>query len=103
MLRSLYRRAPLPPLLLLDTLREGLLLRLLRPLRRPFRSPRGEFIRLGLLDRDRERGEIDRRGERDLDGVSDRSTARLADRVRVRPREGDLDGIDDCERVDSRR
>lgn len=34
---------------------------------------------------------MDRRGERDLEGVWDRGAG---DRVRVRPREGDRDGID---------
>lgn len=34
---------------------------------------------------------MDRRGERDLEGVWDRGGG---DRVRVRPREGDRDGID---------
>lgn len=74
MLLSLYRCPPLPPFLLLDILREPLLLwvRPRTPLRRPYRPPRAEPARLRPLDRDGERGEMDRRGERDLDGVWDR-------------------------------
>ena len=91
-LRSLYRRPLLPPLLLLDPLREPprLWLRPRTPLRRPYRPARAEPARLRALDRDGERGEMDRRGERDLDGVWDRAAGDL---VRIRPREGDREGI----------
>ena len=83
-LRSLYLLAPL--LLLLD----GLLLGLLpRPLRRENRAL-SEGVLLGLLDR----GETERQGERETEGVGECTRGSgERERVRVRPRDGDLEGI----------
>ena len=50
-------------------------------------------MRLALLSREWERGDIERRGERDLVGVREVAAAG-GDWVRVRPRSGDLEGIE---------
>ena len=84
----------LSPLALLGLL---LRVRLLEPLLLPFLYPfRAGGVRLKLLERERDRGDIERRGERvgeyrcDLDGDGSRFTAvGVPDRVRERPRDGD--------------
>ena len=86
-LLSLYFLPSLPLLLLLD----GLLLGLLAlPLRRGY-LPRSEGVREGLRDLDRERGDTERRGERDMERVCD--LLAVGNRERDRPRDGDLEGI----------
>ena len=96
-LLSLCRWYTLPPLLLLDTLLAGLLLRLLvglNPLRRLCTPLRAGGVLLGVLDLERDRGDIERRGERDLERLRDLANAGVIVRVRDRPREGDLEGIE---------
>ena len=52
-----------------------------------------ERERLRLLERVADRGETERRGDRDLEGVGERGAAGGGDRVRLRPREADLDDM----------
>lgn len=72
----------------------GLLLPVLPPLTPLRLSPWIEGDRLGVLDRDLERGDIVRRGG-DLvrEGVCDLAKALLFWRDRVRPLSGDKEGI----------
>ena len=72
----------------------GLLLRLL-PALVPFGlSARPDGVRLGVLDREAERGEMVRRGgDLVLERVCDLANAEVCWRNRVRPRSGDEEGI----------
>jgi hypothetical protein len=51
-------------------------------------------VRLGVLERGLERGEIERRGnDRGLEGVRDLAAAEICRGERERPRSGDTDGM----------
>lgn len=82
-----------PTLLLLDTLRAGLLLLSLTSLV-PFRlSLWTEGDRLGVFDRIPARGDIVRRGDLSREGVGDLAKALSLCRDRVRPLSGDEEGM----------
>ena len=95
-LRALCRRAPCPALRLLVRLLVGLLsLPPFTPLRALTRAPRAEGVRLGVLERSPDRGEIERRGDdRAIDGVRDLAAADVCCGERERPRSGDIDSIE---------
>ena len=65
-------------------------------------SARAGDVRLGVLDREAERGDMVRRGaDLDFRGVGDLANAEFSWRERVRPRSGEVEGIgqdDQCER-----
>ncbi len=94
-LRSLCRRPPRPPLRLLVKLLVGLLLPSLPPLASfclLTRTSRADSVR--VLDREPERGEIERRGDDcRLEGIGDLASAEVGCRERERPRSGDNDGM----------
>ena len=94
-LRSLCRRVLRPALRVLVRLLVGLLSRPpLNPLRRPTRAPRADGVRLGVLERSPDRGDIERRGDdRALEGVCDLATAEVCCCERERPRSGDTEGM----------
>ena len=59
-------------------------------MRRAFLSER---VRLGDLEREAERGDMDRRGERTFEGVRDWAGGGVTSRERDRPRDGERDDI----------